>query len=82
METRPFGFGSAPDGDPLLVYPGATMTDDRRHDETPDDDTGDGTLGPGTTAGGGAVRAGERTDEGAAGERDDDAPRDREAARE
>ncbi|MDX6375723.1 MAG: hypothetical protein QOE98_26 [Gaiellaceae bacterium] len=53
-------------------------TDDVRNDDTPDqDDQGDGTLGPGTTAGGGAVRAGERVDEGRAGERDPDAQRDR-----
>ena len=53
------------------------MTDERRHDHTDEDEQGDGTLGPGTTAGGGAVRAGERVDDDAAAERDDDAPSDR-----
>lgn len=57
------------------------MTDERRHEHPDADEQGDGTLGPGTTAGGGAVRAGERVDDDAAGQRDDDAPRDRAAAR-
>ena len=53
------------------------MTDERRYDHTDSDEQGDGTLGPGTTAGGGAVRAGERVDDDAAATRDDDAPSDR-----
>jgi hypothetical protein len=37
--------------------------DDRHEGTTEHDHEGDGSLGPGTTAGGGAVRAGERVDE-------------------
>ena len=54
------------------------MTDEPRHDHTDSDEQGDGTLGPGTTAGGGAVRAGQRVgDDDDADDRDPDAPRDR-----
>ena len=60
------------------------MTD---HDDRPEGTTehahegeGDGSLGPGTTAGGGAVRAGERVDDRAASERDRPAPDDRDGA--
>jgi hypothetical protein len=53
------------------------MTDEPRHDHTDADEQGDGTLGPGTTAGGGAVRAGERVDDDAPEKRDENAPRDR-----
>jgi hypothetical protein len=51
---------------------------DTRH-TTDADKQGDGSLGPGTTAGGGAVRAGERVDDPPTDERD--APRDRDADR-
>jgi hypothetical protein len=57
------------------------MTDERRHDHTDSKEQGDGTLGPGTTAGGGAVRAGERVDDDAAGERDSSSPSDAGAER-
>ncbi len=57
------------------------MSDERRHDHTDSDEQGDGTLGPGTTAGGGAVRAGERVDDDAPGERDSSSPSDSDAAR-
>jgi hypothetical protein len=56
------------------------MTDER-HDHLDTDEQGDGTLGPGTTAGGGGVRAGQRVDEDATEQRDEDAPRDPDAQR-
>jgi hypothetical protein len=52
------------------------MTDER-HDHTDSDEQGDGTLGPGTTAGGGAVRAGERVDDDETGDRAETTSTDR-----
>ena len=51
-----------------------------RHEATTEhanEGEGDGSLGPGTTAGGGAVRAGERVDERTAAEREHPVPADR-----
>jgi hypothetical protein len=54
-----------------------TKHDDKTEAATgrPGDHEGDGSLGPGTTAGGGAVRAGERVDD-ATDEHRPEAPRD------
>ncbi len=56
------------------------MTDERQ-DHTDRDEQGDGALGPGTTAGGGVVRAGKRVEDDAGTERNENAPPDREVAR-
>jgi hypothetical protein len=53
---------------------------DDRHEGTAEhgrEGEGDGSLGPGTTAGGGAVRAGERVDDRTAAERERPVPEDR-----